>query len=782
MLNRFSGWLNSYLSNANRKHPLALLLIFFILLSPVLIIAAMSYLRAERDLTDSAFSRRQTIAYLAASVVREKLDRITDIGISLATRVRFRQLVAAKKWDEANEVLAEVPKNFPFIDTVFVSDPEGTLMANTPHLPDTVGTNMAHLDWYKGVSREWKPYVSEVYRGLAKPHYNIIAVTVPIREQNDGTVVGILGLRIRIDTILEWTNNIQVGPAGFVYVVDRKGRVVAHPRFPSQGDIVDFSAVLVAAKALRGERGVEVHTNPVEREERLSAFEPVPSYGWGVVATQPTTTAFALKRSTLNGILFIHGLIILLSGTLAYLILRNLAERKKAEEELQDKNAELEKQSRRIEEANRLKSEFLANMSHELRTPLNAITGFSELMFDGKVGPVSPQQKECLDDILSSGKHLLGLINDVLDLAKIESGKMEFCPEPVRVEKLIGEARDILRAIAASKRIELRVEIEPGIGQVVTDPAKLKQVLYNYLSNALKFTPENGKVSLRAKPEGSDAFRVEVEDNGIGIRQEDIEKLFVEFQQLDSSMAKRSQGTGLGLALCKRIVEAQGGSVGVQSIPGKGSTFYAVLPRVPAQGATVESETTGLASAKSDAPTILVIEDDEKERSWLSRMLAQTGYRVETAATGAEALSKCRNKSFDAITLELILPDMGGWELLHAIRNDHQNHDTPVIVLSVVTEKEAALAFPIWDYLVKPVRPEDLLASLQRAGIQSEKDKRILVVDDDPKSLKLAAVALEQLDFEPLCVADAASGLKAAAHEQFAAVVLDLLMPDTDGV
>ncbi len=194
-------------------------------------------------------------------------------------------------------------------------------------------------------------------------------------------------------------------------------------------------------------------------------------------------------------------------------------------------------------------------------------------MFDGKVGAVSPQQKEYLGDILSSGKHLLGLINDVLDLAKIESGKMEFYPEPVRIEKLLEEVSDILRPIAASKRIELQVEIETGIGQVITDPAKLKQVLYNYLSNALKFTPDGGRVSLRAKLEGSDALRVEVEDNGIGIRREDISKLFVEFQQLDSSMAKRSQSTGLGLALCKRMVEAQGGSVGVQSTPGKGSTF-----------------------------------------------------------------------------------------------------------------------------------------------------------------------------------------------------------------
>jgi signal transduction histidine kinase/DNA-binding response OmpR family regulator len=781
LVTRFSVSLSDYLFDAKRKHPLVLPLIFFILISPVLVIAAMSYLRTERDLSDAAFSRRQTIAYLAASIVREKLDRITDIGISLATRVRFRQLVAAQKWDEANEILTEVPKDFPFIESVFLSDADGTSMANTPPLADVVGTNLAYLDWYKGVSREWKPYVSEVYRRLAEPHYNIIAVVVPIRSQNAGTVAGILGLRVRIDAFLHWTKNIEIGPEGFVYLVDRRGHVVAHPRFPSQGQIVDYSNVPVVAKALRGERGVEVQINPIEREERISAFEPVPGYGWGVVATQPTSTAFALKWSALNSILFIYGLMILLSGSLAYVILRSLAQRRKAEQELQEKNAELERQSRRIEQASRLKSEFLANMSHELRTPLNAITGFSALLVDGKVGHLSPQQKEYLSDILTSGQHLLSLINDILDLAKIESGKMEICAAPVSLTKLVGEVTDILRPIAANKRIEVQVEIEPQIGNVVTDPAKLKQVLYNYLSNALKFTPDKGKVSVRAKSEGSDAVRIEVEDNGIGIRQEDIEKLFIEFQQLDSGMAKRSQGTGLGLALCKRMVEAQGGSVGVHSAPGKGSIFYAVLPRAPMPETMAQKLDATFESVESDTPTILIIEDDEKVREWLSRTLTQAGYRIETAASGAEALAKCRDKSFATITLDLILPDMGGWELFHAIRSELHNHDTPVIILSAVSEKQAAKAFPVWDYLVKPVQPDVLLATLKQAGIKPGKGKRVLIVDDDPKILKLAAGTLKQLDYETLCVADAESGLKAAAQEQFAAVVLDLLMPGIDG-
>jgi len=290
--------------------------------------------------------------------------------------VRFRQLVAAKTWTEASEIFADVPKDFPFIETVFLSDPAGTLMANVPELADTVGTNRAYRDWYRGVSRDWKPYLSEVYQRLATPRTNIITIALPIRAQDAATVTGILGLRVRLENFREWIKDIQVGPSGFVYLVDRKGQLVAHPQFLPQGQITNFSEVPVVAKALRGESGVEVQVNPIEKEERVSAYEPVTGYGWGVIATQPTATAFALRRNALNRLVLIYGIIVLLSGGLAAAILNNLAQRKKAEEELREKNAELERQSRRVVEANRLKSEFLANMSHELRTPLNAITGF----------------------------------------------------------------------------------------------------------------------------------------------------------------------------------------------------------------------------------------------------------------------------------------------------------------------------------------------------------------------------------------------------------------------
>jgi len=457
-----------------------------------------------------------------------------------------------------------------------------------------------------------------------------------------------------------------------------------------------------------------------------------------------------------------------------------IAERKVLEEELRRKNAELEQQSRRVQEATRLKSEFLANMSHELRTPLNAIIGFAELMHDAKVGPVSAAHKDCLSDILTSSRHLLQLINDVLDLSKVEAGKMEFRPEAVDLANLVKEVKDILRSLSARKRIAITADVDPGLGEVVVDPGKLKQVLYNYLSNALKFTPEGGQVTVRACREDTERFRLEVEDTGIGIRSEDLPRLFVEFQQLDASTAKSYPGTGLGLALTKRIVEAQGGRVGVRSTPGEGSLFFAVLPRWT--GALHEAERPRPAGhGLPGSATILVVEDDTKERRWLVDTLSGGGYAVDVATTGREALERCKERAFDAITLDLLLSDMGGWDVLKALRSAGPNLKTPTIVVTVVAEKGIAAGYAIHDYLVKPVGAEQLLASLQRAGIAPPASRPILVVDDDLQARRLMETTLQSLGYRALAASSGEEGLRIAADHTPGAVVLDLLMPDMDG-
>src|SRR5919106_1593261 len=249
----------------------------------------------------------------------------------------------------------------------------------------------------------------------------------------------------------------------------------------------------------------------------------------------------------------------------------------KAQEEFARRSRELEEQNLRIQEANRLKSEFLANMSHELRTPLNGVIGFTEYMVDEKAGPINAQQREYLTDVLTSAKHLLQRINDVLDLAKIEAGKMELKVQAFSVRQEIDEVITIIRPMAVKKRLDLSMEAPDGSVTVTLDPLKFKQILYNLLSNAVKFTPENGQVSLAVTLKDHQV-RLNVADTGIGIKVEDLQRLFHEFEQLESGLGRQQQGTGLGLALTKRIVELQGGSIAVESEFGKGSMFTVVLP------------------------------------------------------------------------------------------------------------------------------------------------------------------------------------------------------------
>jgi signal transduction histidine kinase/CheY-like chemotaxis protein len=466
--------------------------------------------------------------------------------------------------------------------------------------------------------------------------------------------------------------------------------------------------------------------------------------------------------------------------TLVTSSIRDITDRKHLEAELRTKNEELESQNRRVQEANRLKSEFLANMSHELRTPLNGIIGFAEIMHDGRVGSVSPPHKEYLGDILTSARHLLQLINDVLDLSKVEAGKMEFRPGLVDLEIVVKEVCEIVRTLAAHKRIRLATETDPSLTGIVADSRSLKQILYNYLSNALKFTSDEGTVTVRVKPENRDYFRIEVEDTGIGIHADDLARLFVEFQQLDASTAKKYSGTGLGLALTKRIVEAQEGHVGVKSAPDRGSIFYAVLPRVPrVPGEFMDEQTSAVAAPET--PLILVIEDEANDRAWLARELSAAGYGVQTVATGAEAIVRCRERRFDAITLDMILPDMSGRAVLGKIRERGLNVETPVVIVTVLANKGIGIGYEVKEILAKPVSAGEVLKALKRCAVAPSSRQPILVVDDDTSALKLAEKTLEELGYRALCMQDVPSALRAAAQERPAAVVLDLVIPEING-
>jgi PAS domain S-box-containing protein len=352
-------------------------------------------------------------------------------------------------------------------------------------------------------------------------------------------------------------------------------------------------------------------------------------------------------------------------------MVRDITERKGAEEERQ-----------RLVVLAQVKSEFLANMSHELRTPLNAIIGFAELMHRGKVGPVSAEHEEYLGDILSSSKHLLQLINDILDLAKVESGKMEFRPQPVDLTKLAREVCDILRGLVASEHLQVETIVDPDVRMVVVDPARVKQILYNYLSNAIKFTPPGGRITFRILPEGTTQFRIDVKDTGVGIAATDFDKLFVEFQQLDATSAKRYQGTGLGLALTKKLATAHGGRVEVQSKPGEGSTFSAILPRVMKIMPGDEATGPSVGSASGNR-TILVVDDDPSALKIASLALREMGYHPVCSTDPDEALRTVAANPPGIVIVDLLMPEVDGFEFVSRFRAMPAGRDVPIIVWTV---------------------------------------------------------------------------------------------------
>ena len=440
----------------------------------------------------------------------------------------------------------------------------------------------------------------------------------------------------------------------------------------------------------------------------------------------------------------------------------------------------LEAENRQIQEANRLKSQFLANMSHELRTPLNAVIGFADLLHSGFVKPDAPQHQEFLGHIGTSGRHLLQLINDVLDLSKVESGKFEFVPESVDLRVLLQEVRDVLLTAIQRKGLRVVTDIEPGVSDLNLDPARLKQVLYNYLSNAIKFSAAGGTITVRVSAQGAEHFRIEVEDQGIGIAAGDLPRLFTEFQQLDSGYSKQHQGTGLGLALTRRLVEAQGGQVGVRSTAGVGSVFHVVLNRRHGLD-TYRAETATEEARAVEAGRILVIEDDQRDQDRLVSAFSAAGFQVDAASDGPHALRRARDTAYAALTLDLRLQDRGGLDLLGSIRDHGASHSSPVVGVTMPAGLDTTATFAIANVLCKPIRGDEIRSAMARFRLPEQNSANILVIDDEQTSLDLMRATLKGMGIDAVCFLDGRVAIREIDIHRPDAIILDLMMPEFDG-
>lgn len=433
-----------------------------------------------------------------------------------------------------------------------------------------------------------------------------------------------------------------------------------------------------------------------------------------------------------------------------------------------------------LAEANQAKSQFLANMSHELRTPLNAIIGYSEMLQEDAVDREPQQIVSDLKKVSAAGKHLLSLINGVLDLSKIEAGKMDLFVEDFDVAALVQEISATLQAVIARNGNELVVEVADAIGAMRSDITKVRQCLYNLLSNAAKFT-ENGRITLQAQPvRDSDLISFCVTDSGKGIAADQLGRLFQPFSQADASTSKKHGGTGLGLAITKRFAEMLGGSITVQSQLGAGATFTLTLPRTAPVAHPDSNSSEGIVPlSTTNAPLVLVIDDDPAARDLMERHLSKEGFATISAGNGEVGLELARKSRPNLITLDINMPGMDGWSVLQRLKADPELCDTPVVIATVIENRNLGYLLGAFDYLVKPIDREALNHTLRR--LELNVPSRALIVDDDEGSRLLVRSALERQGWTVVEAEDGLLGLQALDQTQPELIVVDLLMPRLDG-
>jgi PAS domain S-box-containing protein len=444
-------------------------------------------------------------------------------------------------------------------------------------------------------------------------------------------------------------------------------------------------------------------------------------------------------------------------------------------------NETLEERNREVERMTRLKSQFLASMSHELRTPLNAIIGFADLLQDGTSGAISEKQKKFVKHIQQAGRHLLDLINDILDLSKIEAGQLNFQPDNFSAEGALPEVLSVIKPLAMKKHIEVRTKLAPGL-TLFADRVRFKQIIYNLLSNAIKFTPEGGQVDVEsAKVEKF--VRFSVTDTGVGIRPEDCGAIFEEFRQVGQTTRGVTEGTGLGLAICKRLVQQQEGTIWVESEIGKGSRFSFTLPEghpIP-KFTDAASGVVPLRSVRAQ-PLILVVDEEPVSRELLANHLVGENFQTVIASSGDDGLAKARQLQPDVITLDIIMPGKGGWMILSELKANPITAHIPVVVVSIVDDKSGVLAMGAAECLVKPVSKEILLKALLRQLPGSKAGRpAILVAEDDPVTLRVVQERLRAAGYSPLLARNGQEAHDILWRIRVDAIVLDLLMPEMSG-
>ena len=686
---------------------------------------------------------------------------------------------------QAREALERQPGN-----GIVLADPSEQQVMSTivPYGRPLPRSGVPHL--VRHIVETGKPVAADFYIGATSKRPQV-AVGVPVFRDGKvayaltmGFVPERLGQFLRVDTL---------PPGSIAALLDSKGTIVARTQAAEQFVGRPASSAL----RVRLEQAAEgtVETSSQEGTPVLVSFSRSEATGWTVAIGIPVAELTAQLRNALwlsvavASLLFLIGVYVprLISLRIEHAIRTDMAA------------------AQQLEAANRAKTQFLATMSHELRTPLNAIIGFSEVLKDGLAGDLTAEQRSFIRDIHASGQHLLSLINDILDLSKVEAGMMTLDLEPVELAALLQGSLTMIRERAMKHRLALDLALEPGLPAVAADPRRLKQIAFNLLSNAAKFTTDGGRIRLRARrvaradvklPDGrpgrmgelpageaGEFIEIEVADSGIGIGEAHLGRLFQSFVQIDSALGRQHQGTGLGLALVKRLAELHGGAVGVSSVPGEGSSFFVWLPLREAPSRPPPAPAAAARRVEAAEPLALVVEDDDAAAEMIERFLRAEGLRCRRAATAEEALVLAAKQRPDLITLDIFLPHMDGWQFLERLKADRELANIPVVIISVADNLEHGLALGATRVLHKPFSEEELHAAL--AGVVApgggDGSRKVLIADDNAQAVEVLAGYLSRANYRLLRAYGGREAIEAASRARPDLILLDLVMPDLSG-
>jgi signal transduction histidine kinase/DNA-binding response OmpR family regulator len=845
----------------------------------IALLAFVSIRIATNAVLDRVHDNLRSSSSISALYVSEQLRGLAEVDASFASRPSLGRALRPGHYDPGfvRFTLRQLIGVRRGIGTAFVADDDGKLIDILPPTPAIVGDDFSYRDWYKGVSRTGRPYVSRAYVSKAKGNPTVVAVAAPVFGEAGGQRrrLAIIVAAYTLDTLRGYVQAFARAQDLTLRVTDQSGAVVAGGRSAARGLDSARGDPLVAA-ALAGRQGTKTVGRGDKR--RLAAYAPVPGAGWTVTAEIPASRALASVHRLRWTVAIISGLLVLLLGVGALAFDRALRRRQLAEEETAAAFAEAERQERlkqavldgtkdaivmvdtegravlanaptgeiislhgladrggtlfedaeqirdrttdpeaywkEIEalaadpayegafeyeladsghafetyvapicdddgaligrivvirditgehSAERLKSELMATVSHELRTPLAGILGFTELLSSRELDETT--RTSYLSTIHKEARRLTELINDFLDLQRIEEGQLTLALEPLALQAILAQQAKVFAGQSSEHRIELDVPEEPLT--VLAEPDRIAQVTANLISNAIKYAPGGGFVRVTAV-QLNGWVRVSVVDDGLGIPADQQRSIFTKFFRVDSSDTRRIGGTGLGLALCREIVEAHGGRIGFQSKEGDGSTFWFELPAAVTRNGHAEHK------------RVLVVEDDPAAAAFLAETLNAAGLSVEVLARGEDAVVRAAQDVPAAICLDVTLgDDVDGWEVLSRLKSDPRTEAVPVIVCTGGNGRDRAGALGAADFLTKPFSAAQLRSTVLR--LLPEGGASVLVVDDDAGVRSLVRATLRGDGLRLREAGDGAEALAAIDAERPDAIVLDLAMPELDG-